>query len=412
MTKIIFFSIFLCCFFTYSQNTTDKERQIFGIDNNEDIAKIFLELEKELNPVINIEAYINKINSLVYLITCELDNCYTIQDSIKIINQQLFQKQQLSFQEDCEFISNIFDRNCGNCASLSAYYIAVASRLGIKSLYPVLAPNHVFIKYDYNGIKINIETTQKGENYSDQWYRNYFGVSEKVLLSDTYFRNLSQKEFIAVLINNRGTEFLRIGKSEKAITDFNTAISIFPTLAEVYFGLANYYDNLGYKKTAIKQYNKVLRYNPDFANAYCNRGLLYEQSGEFDSSIADYNNALKLIPDFSEVYYNRGITYTRKENYPQAIYDFSIAIKIKPDYIDAYFNRACAKNLLHDYIGAIQDYNSAIELGHTTAETYIYRGDCRNAIGDKKEACEDWKKGFEMGYYSKNKKKLLKYCNE
>jgi tetratricopeptide (TPR) repeat protein len=329
----------------FSQNFFVENKLSTYANESNDIVTIFLELEKEIKPSLNVENYLHKIDSVAEALNCEFENCATIQDSIKIINENLFYKQQLFFKNECEFISDILVRHCGNCASFSAYYLAVAERLGIKNLYPVLAPTHIFLRYDYNGTKINIETTQKGENYSDEWYRNYFGVSEKILLSDTYFRNLSQKEFIAVLINNRGNEFLRMRKTEEAISDFNTALAIFPTLAEVYFGLAHYYSGLGDKKKAIEQYNKVLENNPDFANAYCNRGLLYEETGVFDNAINDYNTALKLNPNFAEVYYNRGVAYTRQGNYSQAINDFTTALKIKPDYADAYYNRGCAKNL-------------------------------------------------------------------
>jgi len=398
-------------YYSYSQNVIYENNSNF-IYPNGDIAKISLELEKELNPTINVETYLNSIDSVAQLITCELENCPTIQDSLKIINQYLFQKQELSFKNDCEFITDIIDKKCGNCASFSVFYLAITNRLGIKYIYPVLAPNHVFVRYDYDSIKINIETTQNGENYSNEWYRSYFGVSDKILLNACYFRNLSKNEFVAVLINNRGSEFLKNGNKEKAIEDFNTVLTIFPTLAEVYFGLAHYYSDSGYKQKAIEQYDKVILCNPDFANAYCNRGLLFEQKGVFDSAINDYNNALKLKPNFAEVYYNRGIAYTKKGNYSQAIIDFTTAIKIKSNYVDAYYNRGCAKNLSKDYTGAIQDYTNAIVLGQTTANTYIYRGDCRNAVGDKKGACEDWKIGFDMGYKSDNKKRILKYCKE
>lgn len=406
-TLLVHFSIS-----SHSQNSSIGKLLFSKTNDSIDIAEVFLELEKELNPAIHSETYLNQIDCIAQILHCAFDSCRDIQDTLDIISQFIFQKQELSFQDSCEFISDIFDKQCGNCASFSACYLAVANRLGIKNIYPVLAPSHVFLRYEYNGRKINIETTQKGQSYSDDWYQHYFHVSERFMHSETYFRNLSIQEFIAVLINNRGSEFLRKGNRKKAYEDFNTAISIFPTLAEAYFGLADYYKDLGDTKKALQGYGKVIQFNPEFANVYCNRGLLYEQTGLLDSAINDYNTAIKINPDFKELYYNRGVAYTKKKNYIQAINDFTTAIKMKSDYADAYYNRGCARNLSKDYAGAVRDYTTTINLGHATANTYIYRGDCRNVIGDKKGACEDWKIGFEMGYKSKNKKRILKYCEK
>jgi len=398
--------------FSYSQNFSAGKPFSFQSNDSIDIAKVFLELEKELKPDIHVETYLNQIDCIVQILHCEFDSCRDIQDTLDIISQYIFRKQELSFQEDCEFISDIFDKQCGNCASFSACYLAVTNRLGIKNIYPVLAPSHVFLRYEHNGRKINIETTQQGQNYSDDWYRYYFHVSEKFMHSETYFRNLSKQEFTAVLINNCGNEFRRKGNQKKAMEYFHTALSIFPTTAEIHFSLALFYNDSGDKKKAMEEYSKVLQYNSEFANAYCNRGRIYEQIGILDSAISDYNSAIKFNMNFAEVYYNRGVVYTKKRNYIQAINDFTTAIKTKSDYAEAYYNRGCAKNLSKDYVGAVRDYSQTIQLGHATANTYIYRGDCRNAIGDKQGACEDWNKGFEMGYKSKNKKQILKYCEK
>lgn len=392
----------------YFSHAEDENLRLIQYDSM-GIAKTFLEMEREINPIINIEKYLTKIDSLTQQISCEMGTCSTIEDSIKSINQ-IFYEQKFIYNEACGFISDIFEKGCGNCLSFSALYFDIAERLGIKNIYAVMAPMHVFIRYERPGKKINIETTQKGKNFPDRWYLNLLNISENLLKSDIYFRNLSRQEFIAVLLSNRGSAFLTNKKIEKAMGDFYSALSVFP-FAETYFGLARCYDNSGDKNRAIKAYDNSLQQNPEFVNAYCNRGLLLEQAGKVDWAIKDYNMAIQLKPDFAEVYYNRGIAYTIKKDFSQAIMDFTTAIEIKPKYADAYYNRGCAKNLAKEYSDAIQDYNLSIELGHKTANTYIYRGDCKRAMGDKQGACEDWKIGFEMGYKF-NKKRILKYCKK
>lgn len=397
---------------------SDRSNGVTSFNDSTGIAEIYLELEKGLNPKLNKDLYLRKIDSLAEKILCEMGNARSIEDSISIINQffyaqklnRFIYEQIFTYNKDSGFLSDIFENNSGNCTSFSVLYFDLAERLGIKNIYAVMLPKHIFLRYELNGKKINIETTQKGKDFPDQWYLKSLNLSDDFLNSRSYFRNLTRKEFISILLCTRGNEYLTNGQIKKALKDYSEANELFPS-GETYFGLAHCYSNLGDINKAIKAYNNSIQANPEHLNAYCNRGLLLEQTGKIEMALNDYNIALQLKPDFAEVYYNRGNAFTRKKDFSQAIKDFTTALEIKSNYVDAYFNRGCAKMLAGDYSGAIQDFNRTIESGRKTANTYIYRGDCKNSIGDKQGACEDWKTGFEMGYKF-NKKKTLKYCKK
>ena len=63
----------------------------------------------------------------------------------------------------------------------------------------------------------------------------------------------------AVFYNNRGEVYLREGKVDKAINDFNIAVKL----------------------------------QPELADAYCNRGNAYLLKGEIDKAIEDYSRSIK-----------------------------------------------------------------------------------------------------------------------
>ena len=69
-------------------------------------------------------------------------------------------------------------------------------------------------------------------------------------------------------------------------------------------GLA--WDNKGEYDKAIADYNQALTINPNYAYAYVNRGDAWNEKGEYDKAIADYNEAIRLDPNFASAYCNRG----------------------------------------------------------------------------------------------------------
>ena len=395
--------------FSFSQNYSITEYLNLP-EEKIDIAEGALLIEKEIHPEINIQSLLERIEKM----SCELDSLLSNPknyDTLTIINRFFFGNQKNKFKDDCKYLSDIFENKCGNCASFSLLYISLTNRLNLP-FYAILAPSHCFVRYEMSGGSLNIETTHYGDTNPDEWYADYLKFNMDSINKDVYFRNISKKEMLTVMLNASANDYLDRNEYKKVIDDCNIVLEILPEMAEALITRASAYDKLGQTDKAMNDYTNALKTNPHNAAIFSNRGLLHEHAGEFEKAISDYNRALTIKPTFAEVYYNRGIAYTRKGLHEKAVNDFTRAIYLKANYADAYYNRGCVYNLARMWKEAISDYNKAIELGHKDANTYTYRGDCRNAIGDKEGACEDWKIGFEMGYKSDNKKRILKYCKK
>jgi len=106
---------------------------------------------------------------------------------------------------------------------------------------------------------------------------------------------------MAITHNNRGISYVKLGKHEKAIDDFNNAIKI----------------------------------DPEYEEAYNNRGISYAELGKHENAIEDFTKAIEIDPEFAEAYINRGISYFELKLYEKAIDDFTKAIEI-----DTYFTNA------------------------------------------------------------------------
>jgi tetratricopeptide (TPR) repeat protein len=56
---------------------------------------------------------------------------------------------------------------------------------------------------------------------------------------------------------------------------------------------------------AIADYDKAISLNPRDSQAYNNRGRIFEKMGELDKAIADFDKAVALNPSNAEAYNNR-----------------------------------------------------------------------------------------------------------
>ncbi len=90
---------------------------------------------------------------------------------------------------------------------------------------------------------------------------------DSLILWTTVIKN--EPERVPLAYNNRGMVFLKAGQMDKAILDFDKAITL----------------------------------DPAYAKAYYNRGSAFEQMGELDKAIADYKKTIALDPLYYEAYY-------------------------------------------------------------------------------------------------------------
>jgi tetratricopeptide (TPR) repeat protein len=74
---------------------------------------------------------------------------------------------------------------------------------------------------------------------------------------------------------------------------------------------------------AIGQFNRALSYKPDYAKVYLDRGILYWREMDHPRrAIYDLSHALTLDSGLLEALFNRGIAHQQLREYHEAITDF------------------------------------------------------------------------------------------
>ena len=178
--------------------------------------------------------------------------------------------------------------------------------------------------------------------------------------------------------NNMGTAYFKLGQYQRAIEDYNKAITLKTDFADAYDNRGTAYDRLGQFQRAIEDYNKAITLKTDFAYAYYNRGTAYDRLGQYQRAIEDYNKAITLKPDFAYAYYDRGTAYDKLGQHQRAVDDFSQTIGMKKDYADAYNNRATIYLNQGNKEQGCRDAQKACALGNCkTLEVAQGKGLCR-----------------------------------
>lgn len=171
---------------------------------------------------------------------------------IRAINTVLF--QQLKFRYDLTDIEGLkveqstllglMRSRKGNCVSLPALWYAVAERLNLP-VFAVLAPNHVFLRYDDGKVQSNIEATADGEEATDERYIGDLEIPDEGVKSGAFMRSLSKREFLAHLISDVGEKLLRAHPA-LAVELFDYSLKVFPSNIHAHWNAALAWNDLAF----------------------------------------------------------------------------------------------------------------------------------------------------------------------
>jgi lipoprotein NlpI len=176
----------------------------------------------------------------------------------------------------------------------------------------------------------------------------------------------------AINYGNRGKAYEDKGEDDRAIADYNTAISINPKNPTFYNNRGIAYRHKGNLEQAIADYSQAINLNPKDHDAYYNRGISYRNKGELDRAIADYSEAIRLNAKDPDFFNNRAFAYRQKNDSERAIADYGEAIKLAPKNDVFYVRRGRAHFYGGDPAKALADMSQATELDPTDADEALW----------------------------------------
>jgi regulator of sirC expression with transglutaminase-like and TPR domain len=222
-----------------------------------DVGRAALLLASEVYPGLDVDAYSEKIDTLVNNIRI-LTRGRTDPDwRVRAMNTYLYQHEKFQYdltdpratKPENRYLNGILDSKKGSCVTLPLLYLAVAQRLGYP-VYAVVTPEHMFLRYVAPGFKMNnIEATGDGGYSSDEQYKVDFQISDEAVANGVYLRTMTYRELLGDLIAQNGIHWGQSGDIARATEYLEVAAKLFPKGVEIHDNLARVYLYLSRKSS-------------------------------------------------------------------------------------------------------------------------------------------------------------------
>jgi S1-C subfamily serine protease len=108
---------------------------------------------------------------------------------------------------------------------------------------------------------------------------------------------------------------------------------------EYYYAQGQIAENMGNDDKALADYQRAISIDDKYADAYIGLGGIYFDKGRYDLEVSYYEKAVDIKPNSYEFLYYLGTAYEDIQQYDKAAEAYSKALRLKPNYKDA----------LHDY---------------------------------------------------------------
>jgi protein O-mannosyl-transferase len=164
------------------------------------------------------------------------------------------------------------------------------------------------------------------------WQRAWVYQSEETLWTDTLAKNPN----CWAGYNNLGNVFLKEGKVDEAMVQFQKSLEIDSNNAEAHNNLGMGHLKKGQMDEAMAEFQQAVAIYPDFGDAHNNLGWALYKKGRPDEAISQYQRALEISPYEAAIHDNLGLVLIQKERLDEAAGQDEMALKIDPNDVEAH----------------------------------------------------------------------------
>lgn len=242
-----------------------------------------------------------------------------------------------------------------------------------------------------------VEDNQSYDSNSVAGLINQAHLCEKLGNYDEALRYYNQavtiNPTIADIYYKRGVVYYKERNNKSAAQDFDLAVILKPTItiepkyAVVYVDRGSVLNDLGDKEGALQSYNLAIKLDPNSWYAYYSRYSLYNDLGDEEDALKDYNQAMAINPK-SATDYDNLVKYTEKTEKNDTLN--------QPKDANFYIDRAALRSATGYKKGALQDYSEAIKLDSKDYLLYYWRANVRNDLADKEGALQDYSMSIDL----------------
>lgn len=157
----------------------------------------------------------------------------------------------------------------------------------------------------------------------------------------------------------KGMCYKGLGKMDKAISSFQTAVQTEPQYYDGFMQLGLLYSK---KKDplALQYFDNAIRVDSFNYEAHYAKAMFHQSQNQFEKAKAVFKNAVRIDKTYAEAYYNIGWMLLQQDSTEKAKREFERVIAYDQDNARAYYNRGLCNEILEKYSEAHADYEQAL----------------------------------------------------
>ena len=212
----------------------------------------------------------------------------------------------------------------------------------IAATFYIIGRGHEFLNPTNRNIVVSEETLKKSQDYVDS-------AKEKIVTGDMEAAIVDLNAAIDSNANAnvyvlRGEAYMQMGDYQRALNDFESALSVDGMNAVAFYDRALLNMRLENYETALNDINNALAAQSmkpvdvlSMRDLYARRGQLNLWMKNWQGAIADYTNSLARAEGSvsADVYAERAEAYTAMGEYENAINDYTSAVRVISEQIQA-----------------------------------------------------------------------------
>ena len=225
-------------------------------------------------------------------------------------------------------------------SGLKKSYESNADILYAESLINLASGNYIEVMKIISGLK---DLNPGHEKYLRIFAAAQTGASDPAGASTSYTQLLESGVADAGLLILRAECYRKTGETDKALTDINRYLEIYPENKSALSLAGKVVAKSGDNLKALDYFSKNLKLHPNDAECYVDRANSYFISRSWDLAISDYSMSLDLKPADSEVWLNKGVALLNSGKVEDACHDFRRSFKLGNKRVTDYISRNCIK---------------------------------------------------------------------
>jgi tetratricopeptide (TPR) repeat protein/TolB-like protein len=237
----------------------------------------------------------------------------------------------------------------------------------------------------------------------EAYWHQYESTRDSRLMSNALASCQNASRLAPALPNGHvclGAVYNFTGEYEKAVEEFQKALSVDITNDDAFRGLASAEENLGRLSEAEQTYQKAIQLRPQYWAGYAWLGGYYFHHARYDDAARMYTEWIALAPDSFQGYNNLGAVDLLQGRYGEAIPQLRRSAEINPS-LDAYSNLGTAYFYQGSMPEAARAYREAVRVGEHDSDVYYAWGNLAEAYywgpGERERAAETYRHAIALG---------------